>query len=127
MRAATRRRALTLFVSMVLPLPMDTPIPCLICRETVAQSAVSFRGTVSRSDAAGLSVYDFSSLRVMSFIVPADFRGVSSADGTIADATLARVEPGLFVRVTYTSAHGRNVAIGVLVLNRETIPSRNLL
>jgi hypothetical protein len=116
-----------LFVSTVLPLPIDTPIPCLICSGTIAQSAVVFSGTVSRIDAGGLSVYDFSSLRVISFVVPPDFRGVANADGTIAGATLARVKPGLFVRVTYTSAHGRNVAIRVLLLDRETIPSRNLL
>ncbi len=119
---------MVLFVSSVLPLPIDTPIPCLICRATVAQASATFSGAVSRSDASSLSVYDFTSLRVMSFTVPPDFRGVVNGDGTtVADGTLARVKPGLYVRVTYTSAHGRNVAVRVLLEHRETIPSRNAL
>ena len=119
--------ALLLFVSTVLPLPIDTPIPCLICTSTAAQSTSTFSGTVSKSDPAGLSVYDFTSRRLMAFTVPAGFHGVETPAGPVADGTLARLIPGQYTRVTYSSSHGHNVAIRVLVLRRETIPGKSLL
>jgi hypothetical protein len=122
-----RISALVLFVSTLVPLPIDTPIPCLICTGTAAQSTATFSGTVAGSDASELIVYDFVSRRSMTFVVPSDFHGVSSDDGTITDATLTRTPPGAFARVTYSSAHGRNVAVAVVVLRRETIPGRNAL
>jgi hypothetical protein len=110
---------LVLFVSMVIPVPVDTPIPCLICASTAAATTTTFSGTVSRVDPAGLQVFDFSSRRLMAFEVPAGFHAVTSGDGVIDNATLARATPGLFARVTYTSAHGRNTAIKVLLLTGE--------
>jgi hypothetical protein len=103
---------LLLFVSMLLPLPVDTPIPCVICAGTAAQSTATFSGTVSASSAASLSVYDFTSRRLMIFEVP---------------PSLAGAPPGTYTRVTYSSSHGRNVAVAVVVERRATIPGRNAL
>jgi hypothetical protein len=105
-----------LFVSMVIPVPVDTPIPCLICTKAAAQSTTTFSGTVSRVDPDGFQVFDFTSRRLISFDVPAGFHAVDSGDGVIAGGTLLRAKPGLFARVTYVSAHGRNTAIKVLLL-----------
>jgi hypothetical protein len=105
-----------LFVSMVIPVPVDTPIPCLICTATAAAATTTFSGTVSRIDATGLQVFDFTTRRLMAFEVPPGFNAVESADGAIATSSLAQAKPGLFARVTYTSAHGRNTAIKVLLL-----------
>jgi hypothetical protein len=97
-----------LFVSTVLPLPIDTPIPCLICRASATTAAATFDGTVSQVTAGGLRVYDFTARRSMGFVVPPG-----------AAAGLARATPGLFARVTYTSARGRTTAIKVLLLTGD--------
>ena len=110
---------LVLFVSMVLPVPVGTPIPCLICQATTASSTTTFSGTVAGIDSAGLRVFDFTSRRVMAFIVPADFHAVDSGDGVIKSAPLARAKPGLYARVTYTSARGLNTAVKVLLLTGD--------
>jgi len=99
---------MVLFISTVLPLPIDTPIPCLICRTTDSAGTATFSGTVSQVVAGGLRVYDFTARRSMGFVVPAG-----------ASASLARATPGLFARVTYTSARGRNTAIKVLLLTGD--------
>jgi hypothetical protein len=100
--------AVLLFVSTVLPLPIDTPIPCLICRASAGAGAATFSGTISEITAGGLRVYDFTARRSMGFVVPS-----AAGDG------LARAVPGLFARVTYTSSRGRNTAIRVLLLTGE--------
>jgi hypothetical protein len=89
---------------MVLPLPIDTPIPCLICAATTAASATTFSGTVSAASPGAFRVFDFTSRRIMTFTVPSD---VHEAE---------RAAPGLFARVTYTSSRGTNTAIKVLLL-----------
>jgi len=100
--------SLLLFISTVLPLPIDTPIPCLICRASAVAGAATFSGTVSQVVAGGLRVYDFTARRSMGFVVPAG-----------ASAGLAHAVPGLYARVTYTSARGRNTAIKVLLLTGD--------
>lgn len=105
-----------LFVSMVIPVPVDTPIPCLICTATAAATTTTFSGTVSQVGPAGLRVFDFTTRRIMTFDVPPGFRAVQSADGAFTGSSLAQAKPGLFARVTYTSARGRNTAIKVLLL-----------
>ena len=107
--------ALVLFVSMVVPLPADSPIPCVICQATLAASATTFSGTVAQNGPT-LRVYNATTLRSMEFNVPSGFHGVESGDGVIKNATLARATPGLLALVTYTSVHGRNMASKVLLL-----------
>jgi hypothetical protein len=110
--------ALLLFVSLstVVPVPIDTPIPCLICREVAKAGAVTFSGTVALNTPTTLRVFNPKTLESMVFTVPPDFRGVESGDGVIKDATLARATPGLAAQVTYVSVHGRNTATRVLLL-----------
>jgi hypothetical protein len=105
-----------LFVSTVIPVPVDTPIPCLICTATAAATTTTFSGTIARVDAAGLRVFDFVTRRIMVFEVPAGFHAVQAGENAAADGTLAAAKPGLFARVTYTSARGRNTAVKVLLL-----------
>jgi hypothetical protein len=100
--------ALVLFVSTILPIPIDTPIPCLICRVSATANAATFRGIVSEVTAGGLRVYDFTARRSMGFVVPPG-----------AGANLARAVPGLYARVTYTSSQGRNTAIRVQLLTGD--------
>jgi hypothetical protein len=113
--------SLLLFVStsMVLPVPVDTPIPCLICQATIAASATTFSGTVALNDPNRLRVYNSTTLRSMEFIAPPNFHGVESGDGVVKNATLAKATPGLLARVTYTSSRGRNTLSKVLLLTVE--------
>ena len=107
---------LVLFISTVLPVPTDSPIPCLICQAAVAGDAATFSGTVAQNGPTVLRVYNSSTLRSMVFMVPAGFHGVDSGDGVVKSATLARATPGLLARITYTSVNGRNTASHVLLL-----------
>ncbi len=108
--------ALLLFLSTVLPVPTDSPIPCLICQASLTAATATFSGTVARSDAMILRIYNATSLRSMVFAVPANFHGVDSGDGVVKNATLERATPGLLARVTYVSVNGRNTASRVLLL-----------
>ncbi len=104
-----------LFFAESVPLPPNTPIPCLICAATPL-TALTFSGTVQFVGPGLLRVFNGKTHQTMGFSVPADFRGVTSSDGKIKDAPLDRVPPGLLARVTYRTVAERLVATQVLLL-----------
>lgn len=97
------------------PLPSNTPIPCLICRPEGAPT-LTFSGTVQLVLDGRLRVFNGKTHQTMGFIVPAEFHGVESSDGTIKGGTVASATPGLLARVTYRADGGRNEVTGVLLL-----------
>ena len=99
-------------------LPLNTPIPCLICTAETTQTAV-FSGTVQLSEPGRIRVFDGKTHQSMGFTVPADFRGVESSDGKIKDAAVTHAEPGLLARITYHTAGARNIVTRVLLLTIE--------
>ena len=102
-------------VDEMIPLPSETPIPCLICKAGSAPTA-TFAGTVQLVQFGAIRVFDGKTHETMGFIVPANFRGVESSDGKIEGAPLERVPPGLLTRVTYRMAGNRRVATRILLL-----------
>ena len=102
-------------VDATVPMPVNTPIPCLICKAETA-STLTFAGTVKLAEAGTLEVFNGKTHQTMRFTVPAGFHGVESSDGTVKDAPVTSARPGLLARVTYRSAGGHNVAARVLLL-----------
>jgi hypothetical protein len=94
-------------------LPPNTPIPCLICKP---DPALVFSGTVQLVAPGRLRVFNGKTHQTIGFIVPADFHGVTSSDGTIKNAPLTRVPVGLLARVTYRTVGDRPVATQILLL-----------
>lgn len=103
------------FLAESVALPSNTPIPCLICKAESAPE-LTFSGTVQLAGPGRIRVFDGKTHRTMGFIVPAEFLGVDSSDGTIKDAAVSRATPGLLVEVTYRAAGGHNLAMRVLLL-----------
>jgi hypothetical protein len=103
-------------VDATVPMPANTPIPCLICRAQTKEPALTFAGTVKLAQDGRLEVFDGKTHQTMRFAVPPDFHGVDSSDGTLKDASVTSVKPGLLARVTYRSAGGHNAASRVLLL-----------
>jgi len=97
------------------PLPPDTPIPCLVCKAESLPTLI-FSGTVQLVAPGRIRVFNGKTHQTMGFIVPADFRGVESSDGKIKDAALTRVPPGLLARVTYRTVDDRRVVTHVMLL-----------
>ncbi len=97
------------------PLPVDTPIPCLVCAPP-ANSEQTFAGTVQSSQPGRILIFNGKSHQTMGFLVPADFHAVQSSDGKIKDAPVTTASPGLLARVTYRSVEGDNQATLVLLL-----------
>jgi hypothetical protein len=102
-------------VDDTVPLPVNTPIPCLICKAETA-STLTFSGTVKLAQSNRLEVFDGKSHQTMRFNVPAEFRGVESSDGTVKGAPLASAAPGLLARVTYRTAGEARTVTRVLLL-----------
>jgi hypothetical protein len=102
-------------VDATVPLPVETPIPCLVCK-VEATAMLSFAGTVKLSQPDRLEIFDLKTHETRRFAVPADFRGVESSDGVIKGEAVTRAKPGLLARVTYRAAGGHNQATGVLLL-----------
>jgi hypothetical protein len=102
----------------VLAMPPETPIACQVCKPAAA-SAGTFNGTVRLTDGQHIGVFNGKTHETMTFTVPPNFRGVSSSDGIIKNATLAQVRPGLLARVTYQRVGGQNVPSTVLLLTLE--------
>jgi len=104
-----------LLLGQSVALPVNTPIPCLICQ--VEPEAFVFSGTVQVAQAGQLRVFDDKTRQTMGFTVPDGFRGVDSSDGQIKDAGVTRIPPGLLARVTYrTLDGGRRVVTRVLLV-----------
>ena len=97
------------------PLPTNTPIPCLVCKAE-SQPALVFSGTVTLAEPGRLRVFNGKTHQTMGFLVPADFRGVESSDGKIAGADVSRVPPGLLARITYWTLAGRPIVTRILLL-----------
>jgi hypothetical protein len=98
-----------------LPLPPNTPIPCLICRAESVPT-LTFSGTVQLVLPDRLRVFNAKTHQTMAFIVPAEFHGVESSDGTIKGGPVSSAAPGLLTRVTYRAAGGRNEVTRVELL-----------
>jgi hypothetical protein len=96
-------------------LPVNTPIPCLICKAETA-STLTFSGTVKLAQSDRLEVFNGKSHQTMRFEVPAEFRGVESSDGKIKSAPVATAAPGLLARVTYRTAGELRTVTRVLLL-----------
>jgi hypothetical protein len=96
-------------------MPVNTPIPCLICKADKA-SMLTFAGTVQLAQAGRVEVFNGKTHQTMRFSVPAEFRGVESSDGKIKAAPVSSVAPGLLARVTYRAAGGHNEATRILLL-----------
>ncbi len=105
---------ISLFAQNV-PLPPNTPIPCLVCKAETAQTLV-FSGTVQLAQPGRIRVFNGKTHQTMGFIVPADFHGVESSDGKINGAEVTRVPPGLLARVTYRTISGQQIAARILLL-----------
>ena len=97
------------------PLPVDTPIPCLVC-SSPANPAQTFAGTVQLAQPGRIRIFNGKSHQTMGFVVPAGFHAVQSSDGKIKDGPVTSATPGLLVRVTYRSVNGQNQVTGVLLL-----------
>jgi hypothetical protein len=97
------------------PLPPNTPIPCLICRAESVPT-LTFSGTVQLAQSGRLRVFNGKTHQTMGFIVPAEFRGVESSDGTIKAGAVSTAAPGLLARVTYRADGGRNEVTRVVLL-----------
>jgi hypothetical protein len=106
-------------VDNTVAMPANTPIACLICKAAAA-STLTFSGTVQLARNNRIEVFNDKTHQTMGFAVPADFRGVDSSDGTIKNAAVTRVEPGLLAQVTYrTSGDARTVTrVLLLTLNQ---------
>ncbi len=104
-----------LLVDATVALPVNTPIPCIVCKAETA-STLSFDGTVKLAQPGRLDIFNGKSHQTMGFVVTRDFHGVESSDGTIKDAPLSRATPGLLARVTYRSVGGRSQVTRVLLL-----------
>jgi len=102
-------------IAQSVPLPPNTPIPCLVCKAE-SQPALVFSGTVVLAQSGRLRVFDGKTHQSMGFVVPADFRGVESSDGKISGAPVSRVPPGLLARITYRTVADRPVVTRVLLL-----------
>ena len=96
-------------------LPPNTPIPCLVCKASLAETSV-FSGTVQFAQPGLLRVFNAKTRQTIGFSVPENFRGVESSDGKIKDAPIARLPAGLLARVTYRTVDDRNIVTRVLVL-----------
>jgi hypothetical protein len=103
------------FFAASVPLPPNTPIPCLICRAE-STPTLTFSGTVQLAQADRLRVFNGKTHQSMGFTVPAEFRGVESSDGSIKAAAVTSAAPGLLARVTYRAAGGRNEVTRVVLL-----------
>jgi hypothetical protein len=97
------------------PLPPNTPIPCLICRAESVPT-LTFSGTVQLVLPGRLRVFNGKTHQTMAFIVPAEFRGVESSDGTIKAAPVSTAAPGLLAEITYRAYGGRNEVTRVVLL-----------
>jgi hypothetical protein len=117
------------FFAASVPLPPNTPIPCLICRSESAPT-LTFSGTVQLAQADRLRVFNGKTHQTMGFIVPAEFHGVESSDGTIKAGPVSRAAPGLLARVTYRADGGRNEVTRVVLLTinqcRELMAAEHL-
>lgn len=102
-------------VTQNVPLPPNTPIPCLVCKMETAQTLV-FSGTVQLTQPGRIRVFNGKTHQTMGFIVPADFRGVESSDGKIAGADVTRVPPGLLARITYRTVADQPTVTRILLL-----------
>jgi hypothetical protein len=102
-------------VAQNVPLPPDTPIPCLVCKAETVQTLV-FSGTVQLAESGRIRVFNGKTHQTMGFIVPAGFHGVESSDGQIAGAPVSRIPPGLLARVTYRTVEDRRIVTRVLLL-----------
>jgi hypothetical protein len=100
-------------VAEVLMLPPETPIACQVCKH---EETLMFAGMVRLAEGTRLGVFNDKTRQTIAFVVPADFRGVSSSDGVIKNAPLSRVRPGLLARVTYRTVGGDHVPSEVLLL-----------
>jgi hypothetical protein len=111
------------------PLPPNTPIPCLICKAPSAPT-LTFLGTVQLVQAERLRVFNGKTHQTMGFSVPAEFRGVESSDGAIKAGPVSSAAPGLLARVTYRADGGRNEVTRVLLLTidqcRELMAAEHL-
>jgi hypothetical protein len=105
-------------VDATVALPVNTPIPCLICKAETA-STLTFSGTVQLAQSNRLDIFNGKTHQTMRFAVPPEFRGVDSSDGQIKGATVARAVPGLLARVTYRTAGEARTVTGVLLLTIE--------
>ncbi len=74
-------------------MPPETPIACQVCKP---RPTLIFAGTVKLAQAGRIGVFNGKTHQTMGFTVPADFHGVSSSDGVIKNAAVARVPPGLW-------------------------------
>jgi hypothetical protein len=96
-------------------MPVNTPIPCLICKAESA-STLTFAGTVQLSQSNRLEVFNGKTHQTMRFAVPVGFRGVESSDGKIKDAPVAAAAPGLLARITYNTSGEARTVTRVLLL-----------
>lgn len=117
------------FFAGAVPLPPNTPIPCLICR-TESGPTLTFSGTVQLVLPGRLRVFNGKTHQTMAFIVPAEFRGVESSDGTIKAAAVSTAAPGLLAQVIYRADGGRNEVTRVVLLTinqcRELMAAEHL-
>ena len=102
-------------VAQSVPLPPNTPIPCLVCTAETVQTLV-FSGTVQLAEPGRIRVFNGKTRQTMGFIVPADFRGVESSDGKITGADITRIQPGLLARITYRTFGDRPTVTRILLL-----------
>jgi hypothetical protein len=102
-------------VAQNVPLPPNTPIPCLVCAAQNAEMLV-FSGTVQLTQPGWIRVFNGKTHETMGFIVPADFHGVESSDGKIAGADVTRVPAGLLARITYRTVQARAIVTRILLL-----------
>lgn len=106
---------LTALIVATVPLPPETPIPCLVCA-AVHPVELTFSGTVKNAQPGRLEVFDLKSHQTMSFPIPPGFHGVESSDGSIAGAPVTRAKPGLLAQVTYRATPGSTAVIKVVLL-----------
>ena len=101
------------FMANRIVMPVETPIACQVCK---GDAPLTFSGTVRQADAGRLGIFNAKTHQSMGFVVPANFRGVTSSDGAIKDAPLDSARPGLLARVTYRTIDGKRVPSQVLLL-----------